>query len=224
MPRPTNLRTPQTQYPARGPYTALPAPLGPLNGGPTPPSTTRPHPPGLDTLVPHTPLQGTPGPTPHRPRTVHVLKHARRATKRPRGAAPHRQRTSHGRQPAPPDLDTVPPPPPPGRPPHNPAPPYHTATPSPTRGHGTSQPTNTGKKPRHADSAPHPTGTTPGNPAHLTPAQCPPPATTRTAHRGNPTGQDSHQGAATHNKHAKPGASPSTGAQPRTVRRTSPEQ
>ena len=58
-----------------------------------------------------TPPQGTPGPTPHRPRTAHVLKHARRTIKRPRGAAPHRQRTNHGRQPTPPDLDTVPPPP-----------------------------------------------------------------------------------------------------------------
>ena len=101
-PRPTDPRTPQTQYPA---------PLGPLNGGATPPSTTRPHPPGCDTPVPHTPPQGTPGPTPHRPRTAHVLKHARRTIKRPRGAAPHRQRTNHGRQPTPPDLDTVPPPP-----------------------------------------------------------------------------------------------------------------
>ena len=111
MPRPTDPRTPQTQYPARGPYTALPAPLGPLNGGRPTPSTTRPHPPGCDTPVPHTPPQGTPGPTPHRPRTAHVLKHARRMIKRPRGAALHRQRTNHGRQPTPPDPDTVPPPP-----------------------------------------------------------------------------------------------------------------
>ena len=110
------------------------------------------------------------------------------------------------------------PPPPTGRPPHSTTPPYRTAPPSPTRGHGTPQPTNTGTKPRPADSAPHPTGTTPGNPAHLAPAQQPPPATTRTAHRGNTTGQDSHQRAATHHNHAKRRASP--GARPRTGCRT----
>ena len=158
---------------------------------------------------------------PHRPRTGHVLKHTRRTIKGPRGAAPHRQRTNHRRQPTPPDLDTVPPPPPTGRPPHSTIPPYRTAPPSPTRGHGTPQPTNTGTKPRPADSAPHPTGTTPGNPAHLAPAQHPPLATTRTAHRGNTTGQDSHQRAATHHSHAKRRASP--GARPHTGRRTCPE-
>ena len=74
---------------------------------------------------------------------------------------------------------------------------------------------------RCPDSAPHPTGTTPGIPAHLAPAQHPPPATTRTAHRGNTAGQDSNQCAATHHNHAKRRASP--GARPRTGRRTCPE-
>ena len=115
------------------------------------------------------------------------------------------------------------PPPPSGRPPHNTTPPYHTAPPSPTRGHGTPQPTNTGTKPRHADSAPHRTRTSPGNPAHLTPAQRQPPATTRTADRGNTTGQDSHQRAATHHNQPKRSASPYTGARSRTGRRTCPE-
>ena len=111
----------------------------------------------------------------------------------------------------------------PGRPPHNTTPPYHTEPPSPIRGHGTPQPGNTGTKPRHADSLTHPTGTTPGNPAHLTPAQRPPPATTRTTHRGNTTGQDSHQRAATRHNHANQRASPETGARSRTGRRTCPE-
>ena len=42
-------------------------------------------------------------------------------------------------------------------------------------------------------------------------------------HRGNTTGQDSHQRAATHHNHAKRRASPDTGARPRTGCRTRPE-
>ena len=64
------------------------------------------------------------------------------------------------------------PPPPPGRPSRNSAPPHHTAVPSPTRGHETPQPTNTGTKPRHAGSAPRPP-----------PPQAPPLETPHTTHQ-----------------------------------------
>ena len=178
-------------------------------------------PPWLRQSSPAHPVPGDPRPhatpTPHSPRTETRQEDDQETTRgcptppedKPR-ATIHPTRPRHGA-----------PPPPTGRAPHSTTPPYRTAPPSPTRGHGTPQPTNTGTKPRPADSAPHPTNTTPGNPAHLAPAQHPPPATTRTAHRGNTTGQDSHQRAATHHNHAKRRAS--SGAQPRTGRRTCPE-
>ena len=175
-PGPQHAQEAATHQPA-DPANAIPPTTGPTQRWADTPKHHTTTPPGCDTSVPHTPPQGTPGPTPHQPPTANVLKHARRTIKRPRGAAPHRQRTNHGRQPTPTDLDTVPPPRT-GRPPHSTTRPYRTAPPSPTRGHGTPQPTNTGTKPRPADSAPHPTGTTPGIPAHLAPAQHPPPATT----------------------------------------------
>ena len=105
-----------------------------------------------------------------------------------RTGLPHTARGSATSDHPPHQTWTRPPPPPPGRPQRNPAPPCHTAPPSPTRGHETPQPTNTGTTPRHTGSAPQPPppGTTPGNPAHHTPAQLPPPATTRASPTATP--------------------------------------
>ena len=219
-PGPQHTQAAATHRPA-DPASAIPHTNGPTKrraGTPKHHTTT---PPWLRHSSPAHPAPGDPRPyatpTPHRPRTETHQENDQETTRgcptppedKPQATA-HPTRPGHGA-----------PPPPTGRPPHSTTPPYHTAPPSPTRGHGTPQPTNTGTKPRPTDPAPHPTGTTPGNPAHLAPAQHPPPATTRTAHRGNTTGQDSHQRAATHHSHAKRRASP--GARPRTGRRTCPE-